>query len=133
MSKLKITVVLLCMACTLGVQAKGKKKNKPVYAFGLSVAFTDSIAYYTSIQKLDSVVLDADKMLPGRDQYSYQLKDYLESGKNLKDRTCIIYFNENPKKLVKEYNRVLNIQKKKNIILKEIPSAEFKYTKPEFE
>ncbi len=135
MGKLKIAIALLCMACVLNVQAKGKNKKeaKPVYAFGLSVSFTDSVAYYTPIQLLDSVALGSNKMLLERDQYSYQLKEYLEFKKELKDRTCVIYFNENVNKLTKEHNKVLNKQKKKNLILKSIDASDFKFTKPDVE
>ncbi len=50
------------------------KKSKDVYIAGVSASFTDSLVYFTDIQLLDSVMLDAEHMLPDRSQYSTQLK-----------------------------------------------------------
>ena len=90
-------VVLLCSSFTLG---KGKGKNKDVYMAGVSASFSDSLIFFTDIQLVDSVELDKDKLLPERQQYSTQLKRFLE-GQGMKNRTCFIYFNTNRKKLEK--------------------------------
>ena len=75
-------VVLLCSSFTLG---KGKGKNKDVYMAGVSASFSDSLIFFTDIQLVDSVELDKDKLLPERQQYSTQLKRFLE-GQGMKNR-----------------------------------------------
>ena len=130
MKKLKIVLTILLVICVCSLSAKGKH-NKPVYAFGISESFTDSIVYNTNIQVIDSVYLDANGFLPARDSYAYQLKNYLEINKELTDRTCMIFFNTDMKKLTKEFNKVVARYKKKNVIVKSIKPEEFKFTKPE--
>ena len=109
-----------------------KGEHKPVYAFGVSASFTDTVVYYTEIQVLDSVALDKNGFLPHREIYSYQLKNYLEIDKGQPNRTCMIYFSENQKKLEKEAAKVLGKYKKnKSVALEKIDTQSFKYTKPE--
>ena len=129
MNKSKIIFLLSFTLCVGSLAAKGK--NKPVYVFGISTSFTDTITYRTDIQLLDSVYLDANKFLPARDIYAYQLKNYLEVDKGLKDRTCMIFFNNDEKKLTKEQNKLLIRLKKKNAIVQLIDSTDFKFTKQE--
>ena len=85
----------------------------------------------TNIQVIDSVYLDANGFLPARDSYAYQLKNYLEINKELTDRTCMIFFNTDMKKLTKEFNKVVARYKKKNVIVQSIKPEDFKFTKPE--
>lgn len=119
-------VFTLCTAFTL------KGGHKPVYAFGVSASFTDTLVYYTEIQVLDSISLDKNGFLPKRDLYSYQLKNYLELEKGLPNRTCMIYFSENKKKLGKEAVKVMNKYKKnKSVVLQKINTGDFKFSKPE--
>ncbi len=109
-----------------------KKEKKDVYAFGISASFTDTVVYYTNIQRLDSVELGKNNFLPQRELYSYQLKNFLEYQRGEKNRTCMIYFSENKKKLEKEYNKILNKYKKdKTIRLNIITPEEFAFKKPE--
>lgn len=122
-----LLVLLLCSAFT----AKSDK-NKPVYAFGVSSSFVDTVVYYTNIQILDSAALDKNGFLKEREMYSYQLKNYLELERNLPNRTCVIYFNRDKKKLTKELNKLIgNYRKNKDIVVKQMSSEEFKFVKPE--
>ena len=109
-----------------------KKGKKDVYAFGVSASFTDTVVYYTEIQVLDSVILTKNDFLPKREAYTYQLKNHLEYQRNEKNRTCMIYFSENPKKLAKERSKILAKYKKdKSVRLELILPEEFTFTKPE--
>lgn len=127
----KITIyalfaLIVCSAFTM------KKGDKNVYAFGVSASFTDTVVYYTDIQVLDSVELGKKGFLPQRELYSYQLKNYLEYQKGLKNRTCMIYFSENKKKLEKEKANMLSKYKKnKTMVLEKIDNKDFKFKKPE--
>lgn len=119
-------VFTLCTAFSL------KGSHKPVYAFGVSASFTDTVVYYTDIQVLDSVALDKNGFLPHRDLYSYQLKNYLELEKGLTNRTCMIYFSENKKKLSKEAAKVLGKYKKnKTVSVRQVEAGDFQFKKPE--
>lgn len=118
-------VVLLCSSFTLG---KGKGKNKDVYMAGVSASFSDSLIFFTDIQLVDSVELDKDKLLPERQQYSTQLKRFLE-GQGMKNRTCFIYFDTNRKKLEKAIRKMKEeYQEGGRNILRQV-DADFKFKK----
>lgn len=51
-----------------------KDHSKPVYAFGISASFTDTVVYFTDIQILDSAKVSKEGFLAHRELYSYQLK-----------------------------------------------------------
>ncbi|MDO4163438.1 MAG: hypothetical protein Q4D56_03490 [Bacteroides sp.] len=118
-------VFTLCSAFSF----KGKTE-KQVYAFGFAASFKDTVAYYTEIQVLDSVQLTALGLLPQRDLYSYQLKNYLEYDLNKADYTCMIFFSESKAKLEQEANKVKSKYVKDNVLQAIDPSA-FKFMKPE--
>lgn len=80
----------------------------------------------------NSVHLDKGGFLPHRELYSYQLKNFLEFEMNLPNRTCMIYFSDNKKKIDKEALKVLGKYKKnKSIVLQKIDPEKFRFTKPE--
>lgn len=130
MKYFKIVLLAVCVLTSLSAFSKG---DKHVYAFGVSASFTDTIVFYTEVQIIDSVALDKNGFLPERESYSYQLKNYLEANKNLSNRTCMIYFSDNKKKLDKEYSKlVAKYKKQKNMSLNLIKKDEFLFTKPEY-
>ena len=128
--KILLAVALVFTFCSAFSFKKGT--NKPVYAFGVSASFTDTVVYYTGIQLLDSVYLDKDGFLPRRDLYSYQFKNYLELEQNIPNRTCMIYFSENKAKLEKEATKVMaKYKKNKSVALQKIDPDKFRFIKPE--
>lgn len=118
-------VLTLCSAFTM------KSKDKPVYAFGIAASFNDSVVYYTDIQVLDSVSLGKGGILPQRELYSYQLKNFVDYHKQKPDYTCMIYFSENKKKLQKEVLKVMGKYKKSSMVLEALSASEFKFEKPQ--
>lgn len=78
--------------------------EKEMYIFGFAASFNDSVVYFTEVQKLDSVWMDSktDFML-GRENYSYQFRDFLRDSLASPHRTCIVMFS--PKK--KDINKKL--------------------------
>lgn len=93
-------LLLLVIAAAADCQAK-KKELLAGYMFGFSASFNDSIAYFTDIQTVQKVWIDTKThFLLGRDSYSFQLRDYL-SRQGMKDRTCIVVFDTDKKKLEK--------------------------------
>lgn len=117
---------VVCSAFTLNTN-----KVRPVYAFGLSASFTDSVVYFTDIQVLDSAVVH-EGFLQYRELYSYQLKNYLEDNLLQKNSTAMIYFSRNKAKLEKEATKILNkYQKNERITLRKVEPDKFTFTKPE--
>ncbi|WP_217929873.1 hypothetical protein [Bacteroides caecimuris] len=120
-------VFTMCSAFSLK-----KDHSKPIYAFGISASFTDTIVYFTDIQILDSAKVSKEGFLAHRELYSYQLKNYLEDNQLQENSTCMIYFSENRKKLEKEATKILNKYKKNNgMTVSRIDSDNFRFTKPE--
>ena len=109
-----------------------KDHSKPVYAFGVSASFTDTVVYFTNIQILDSAKVNKDGFLARRELYSYQLKNYIEEHNLQQNSTCMIYFSDNKTKLEKEAAKILNKYKKtKNMSVQKIAPDKFQFVKPE--
>lgn len=124
---------MFAVSIVVGATAKkSKDKNKyGVYMAGVSASFTDSLVYFTDIQFLDSAVVDGKGFLVGRQQYSLQLKDYLETKEGGKNRTCFMFFNVKKNKLQKELMKLKEKYKKgNNMVLKSV-NPEFKFEKAE--
>ena len=118
-----LAVLTFCTASTM------ENKKKGMYIVGVSASFTDSLIYFTDIQFVDSVVLDKDKMLPMRGQYSDQLDAYLEQKLGLENRTCFIYFNEKKHKLEKTIKKMQDKYKKAGTSVLRETGEDFKFTK----
>lgn len=126
--KLASFILLVLLACSAFAQ---KKKDNGVYIAGVSASFKDSLVYFTDIQLVDSIKLDKNKLLPERQQYSYQLKTYLENKYSSANRTCFIYFETNKEKLEKSMKKMKDkYQKGGKSIVRQVDS-EFKFTKVE--
>ena len=107
------------------------KRHYGVYISGASASFTDSLIYFTDIQYLDSASLNDKGLLDGRSQYSIQLKDYLESRMDGKNRTCFIFFHRKKKNLQKEMSKLRQkYQKNSTLVVKEV-NPDFKFEKAE--
>lgn len=132
---MKYVKILLAIALVFTVcSAFSLKKNnsKPVYAFGISASFIDTVVYYTEIQILDSAKISKEGFLSHRELYSYQLKNYLEDSKLQQNSTCMIYFSESKAKLEKEATKILNKYKKnENMSVQRVNIDKFHFTKPE--
>mgnify|MGYP000499152584 CR=1 FL=1 len=129
MKYLKLLCLLLVASAIFPALAKSPKYG--VYITGVSASFSDSLVYFTNIQYVDSAAVDDKDLLVGRAEYSMQLKDYLESNKQLKNRTCFVYFNRKKKNLQKEINKLKEkYQKNKSIVVLEV-DPEFIFKKAE--
>lgn len=102
----KIALVSLALAgiCSLAVSAKNEART--AYIFGFASSFNDSTVYFTPVQQVDSAYFTGkSKFLVGRDNYSYQLRDYLEqAGEGYK--TCIVMYDLDQKKAEKKWNKL---------------------------
>ncbi len=73
-------------------------------------------------------VADKTKFLINRENYSYQLKNYMES-KGLPHRTCMIIYSLKRKDAEKKYKKIKNkYTKRGNIDIKYLTDANFHFT-----
>ena len=102
MRKLILTLVVALTALT----ALAVNKPEKVYMYGFAASFNDSTVYFTSLQEIDSVYIDSKtKFLYSRDNYSYQLRDYL-SAHGAENYTCTTVFALNRKAAEKKYAKL---------------------------
>jgi hypothetical protein len=98
-----ILAFLLATLATVHVDAR-KMPVQHMYMFGMAAAFTDTIVYFTPIQQVDSAWIDSkSKFLQSRDNYSYQLRDYLANQLQMPHRTCVLIYEQDRRKLEKKY------------------------------
>ena len=123
----------LALVLTLTLSVSAKVRCLPIYAFGVSASFTDSVVYMTHIQIIDSAwVDDKTHFLLNRSSYSNQLRSYLQ-GRGEGTRTCIISCATSEKKIQKKYDRIRRkfLYKKKkqrsSYDVKDLGSDEFKF------
>ena len=138
-----LTATIIVSAQFTSVQAKNTTVPK-MYMFGFAASFNDSIVHFTDIQTVDSVWIDQKtQFMLGRENYSYQLRDYLADKLQMPHRTCVVIYNQDRQKLEKEFlkmKRIYTTGKKKvkkkdrdndnvksNNELRTISSAEFKF------
>ena len=126
-------ILLFVLIAALGVAREKKDNNKvkevSVYILGASVSFSDSIVYFTEIQKLDNVVLE-NGFLPHRQYYAYELKDYMSFEENIPGRISVVYFDEKRSKLEKKEQKIKkHLMEKENKIIRYL-GDKFKFVKP---
>ena len=102
MRKLILTLVVALTALT----ASAVNKPEKVYMYGFAASFNDSTVYFTSLQEIHSVYIDSKtNYLYCRDNYSYQLRDYL-SAHGDENYTCTTVFALNRKAAEKKYAKL---------------------------
>lgn len=106
------------------------EKQKDIYMFGVATNFKDSVAYITTIQRVDSAILRRGSgMLAGRSLYSTQLKRYAENQFGKFHEVPVIFFDTNQSKLEKKYHKVVkNIKGTGALFLRELTYSDFRFT-----
>lgn len=104
-----------------------------VWAFGFSASFTDSIIYMTDIQPLHNVrITKKTRFMDGRADYANQLKVYLENKMNMKNRTCVLFFETKKADAEKKYVAVRKrYTDQTHLTMKYLNSSEFAFVKPD--
>lgn len=124
-----VIAVLVLLGFTIQAQAKDKEAPK-VYMFGFAASFNDSTIYLTDIQEVTGAYMaEKTKFLVNRDEYSYQLRNYLQ-GQGKKFPTCITSYAYNRKDVMKKYDKIKKryIDKNKGrYIIVNIDSTQFTY------
>ena len=128
----QLTLAIAMMAASAtNVQAQNIKVPH-AYMFGFVASFNDSTVYFTNIQQVDSVwVTKKKKMLAGRNNYSYQLREFFAQKRNMPNRTCVVVANTNRKKVEKKYIKMKNkylVKSKKPYDVRNIADSDFKFS-----
>ena len=128
MKKYSLAALFLMLFCCCAVCAA--KKPKTVYVMGVSYSFSDSVVYFTEIQKMDSIVFDAEhKFLPNRQHYSYELTDFMAFQENMPGRPSALYYSKKLSSLQKKEAKLKKKLLKKNKSVMYLGSK-FKFTRP---
>lgn len=125
-----LIVTTLLVGCVINGNAKGYRPAK-IYMFGFAASFNDSIVYLTDIQTVNAyLVNNRTKFLANREDYSYQLRNYLQSNGLEAYPTCITMFAENEKDATKKYLKLKERyeKSKKKYSIKSLKDSQFKYT-----
>ena len=125
--KILRTLLLAIVALTvLPTETKPLKTNQ-VYMFGFSASFKDSVVYVTDIQNVEGAWIETKtKFLMERENYSYQLKSYLEDTKQQSNRICMVFFELSKKKAEKQYLKLMK-KYKKGYEVRYVNATEFKF------
>lgn len=117
----------------MGIQETSAKRIQvpKLYIFGFSASFTDSIVYMTDVQEIDSAWIDnKTKFLVGREQYSYQLKNYFANTLNMQGRTCIVIYATKREEAEKKYvkmKRLYTIKAKNRYDMRYLSVTDFRF------
>ncbi len=104
-----IISILALLLCVSGAKAKKSNQVQKIYIFGMAASFTDTIVHFTPIEEIDSAWIEKKRFLLGREEYSYQLREYLSSQMLMPQRTCIVVYDKKRKKLEKKYARMMRL------------------------
>ncbi len=75
-----VLIAVMLLGLTTTIIAKDSYKAAKVYMFGFSASFNDSTVYFTDIQAVDAFIENnRAHFLVNREEYSYQLRYYMES------------------------------------------------------
>lgn len=101
----RIVLCFCALLATLSLRAQHAPVVKPVYMFGLVASFSDSLAYITDIQRVDSAYLYKNGFLANRPLYSQQLLDKTEAMGHA-NMTCAVFFSPKKATIEKKYLKV---------------------------
>ena len=130
-----LIVTALLVGCVINGNAKGYRPAK-IYMFGFAASFNDSTVYLTDIQTVNAyLVNNRTKFLANREDYSYQLRNYLQSNGLEAYPTCITMFAENEKDATRKYLKLKERyeKSKKKYSIKSLKDSQFKYTPVELD
>lgn len=109
-----LATVLLAASTYLPLSAKSTMAQK-AYMFGFSASFNDSIVYFTDIQEIDSVWTSGkNHVLAGRNQYSYQFREFFAQKLDMPRRTCVVVSSLKRKDVEKKYAKMKKQYMEKN-------------------
>ncbi len=104
LQKIVLTAIATILFASASLQAKEEMKR--VYIFGMATSFNDSTIYFTDIQAVDSAwITGKAHFLVSRENYSYQLREYLEAN-GYKNPTCIVSYSTKLSSVKKKWQKL---------------------------
>ncbi len=133
---MKLYKLLVIAAMLLGLAtetfAQEGYKTAKVYMFGFATSFNDSTLYFTDIQPVDVYREDnRTHFLVNREDYSYQLRNYIERMGRANYPMCMVLFADDEKKAMKKYVQLQKKYTKKSkvkYIINHIAATDFRFT-----
>ena len=130
---LRYICLLLFVAVAVEASAEKKPVMQKVYMFGFASSFTDSLAYLTEVQELDSVYVMPNGFLADRPLYSLQLYGFVNEQRGVAYPTAAVFFDVKSKKLAKRYQKVKRMyQDNPNLKLVVLTREEFGFRPEEY-
>lgn len=125
---MRLRTLLLTVALTAAAAAWAGNIRTRMYLYGFVSSFGDSTVYFTGIQITDSAWMDKKtKFLYSRDNYSYQLRDYMR-GRGVENPTCVTFYAPKQKDIEKKYTALKKRYEKGGVYtIKYIEPSEFQY------
>lgn len=97
------TYIVALFAIMLPTLANALNKQETLYVYGIATTFNDSTVYFTELQQMSDTWVDTKTgFLYSRDNYSYQLRDYLKT-QGVPHPTCVTMFSKTRKEAEKKY------------------------------
>ena len=138
MNRIRLITGIILLAAVLlpaSVSAKGdnvKERNVKAYIFGFAASFNDSTVYISDIQEVATAyVTQKHKHLVDRNEYSYQLRNYLTNQQSGAHPTVVTFYALSRKDAEKKYAKVKRKYTEKakgRYIVKYIKPEDFQYT-----
>src|SRR5574344_703883 len=131
---MRLRRLILAALASVAMQPVFAGNINKVYMYGFGASFNDSTVYFTDIQEVDSAWIEKNGFLYSRDNYSYQLRDYLTKF-NMEHATCVTTWSTTRKELekrllaMKKKYSYTNTKKKSKFhyLGKDITASEFSY------
>lgn len=130
----RVILFLLLLSGTASVSAKKKSGGmQKVYVFGFASSFSDSLAYISDVQVLDSAYILPNGFLADRGLYSLQFYGYVNEQRGMENPTAAVFFDVKAQKLAKRYEKVKRMyQKDPNISLVVLGKGDFRFKCEEY-
>ncbi len=107
---------------------KSETYTTPVYLFGISAQFGDSVVYVTNLQKLDNAQLTKKyDYLAYRSDYSNQFRKFIVDTYRMKRPVTSVVFHKDRKKALKRFNKIMK-RYEKFLHLKQVTDDKFHFT-----
>lgn len=132
MKQWKQVVLSVIMILCAGAAYGGDFLPTKVYMFGFAASFNDSTVYFTDVQQLEGAwVYEKERsFLVNRDEYSYQLRNFLKQ-MGLEAPTCVTVYAFDEKEIYKKYlkmrQRYEGKKRKFDLLVRNVPAEVFAY------
>lgn len=131
-----IFIALLCFHANATYAKGGKQKASKelvvteagtLFLFGVALNPTDSVVYITDELLIENTqVYKKSKFLVNRDDYSYQLRDYMTS-QGIRNRTCSITYAKSINALDKKYKKQVARFQKRGYLIQHVDQGVFRF------